>query len=265
MAELQKWERKLEPAGITLGAWIAVVESAGRELAAKPSDPVARAIRLSCDAALPGLKTFNAVRNTYAHGGKPRLRADQEMAAGDLGTGLSAILDAVEPLTRMKLGVVRECEARGNTWQVDVDIMAGAAEPFPAQRLRSARHYDKDEVVAFHGNNLASGVALTPFCAWTKCPECGREELFYLHQRRRKRNSYFRFSTGHKRIVRGELVQRARQPAVALGMEPLGSVRAAASSGWRASWAMLASRPRRMAARIVDLAMVGVVHSSPGS
>jgi uncharacterized RDD family membrane protein YckC len=36
-------------------------------------------------------------------------------------------------------------------------------------------------------------------------------------------------------------------------MPPLSSVKAAASSGWRATWADVASRSRRIAARLVDL------------
>lgn len=257
-AELRNWERKLELSGITLGAWIAVVGSARTELAKDPNNPVARVIRLSCDAAYSGLKTFNPVRNVYSHGGKPRLLGDQEKAAETLETGVSAILDAVEPLTRMRLGVVRECLALGDIWQVSVDIMTGATEPFPTRRLRSSCPYEKEEVIAFHGSSLSSAITLAPFSIWGKCPECGRNELFYLHQRRRKRNSYFSFSTGHERSVRGETVRRARQPVVALGMAPTGSVRSTASSGWRANWATLASRPRRLAARLADVALVSL-------
>jgi hypothetical protein len=44
---LATWERKLEPFGITLGAWIAVAESAQTELRKTPNDPVARTIRLT--------------------------------------------------------------------------------------------------------------------------------------------------------------------------------------------------------------------------
>jgi len=257
-AELRKWEKKLEPFGVTLGAWIAVVKSARTELAKERHNPVARVIRLSCDAAYPGLKTFNPVRNTYAHGGKPRLPGDQEKAAVNLATVVSVILDAIEPLTHIRLGVVRDCREQGNSWQVSLDIMTGPAEPFRTQRMRATSPYEKEAVIAFHGNTLSSAITLAPFCTWAKCPECDREELFYLHQRRRRRNSYFSFSTGHERSVRGESVQRARQPVVALRMEPTGSVRSAASSGWRANWASLASRPRRLASRLVDLTLVSV-------
>jgi hypothetical protein len=137
--------------------------------------------------------------------------------------------------------------------------MVGATEPFQAQRFRSARPYGRDEVIAFHGNSLSFALSLAPFCAWAECPACGREELFYLHQRRKRRNYYFSFSTGHERVVAGESPERARQPVMALGMEPIGSARGATTSGWRATWAPLASRPRRLAARAVDLALVGVL------
>lgn len=258
-ADLQKWEKKLEPFGITLGAWITVVESAIKELAKEPNNPIARVIQLSCAAAYPALKTFNPVRNTYAHGGKPRLTDDQEKAAVNLASGVSAILDAIEPLTQIRLGVVKGCREEGDSWHVNLAIMTGAAEPFRTQRMRATSPYEKEEVIAFQGNTLTSAITLAPFCVWAKCPECDHEELFYLHQRRKKRNSYFSFSTGHERSLKGESVQGARRPVAALRMDPVGSVRAAASSGWRANWASLASRPRRLASRILDLAIVSLV------
>jgi hypothetical protein len=256
---LANWQRLLDPGGITLGTWINVVESARRGLTANPNDPVARAVRLACENALSGLKTFSPLRNTYAHGGKPRLVKDQQLAAASLATGLSAILDALDPVMSLRLGVVRDCQHQGSSWQVDTDIMIGATEPFRSQRLQSARPYARDEVIAFHGGSLSFALSLAPFCAWAECPACGREELFYLHQRKKKRNYYFSFSTGHERIVAGEKTERARQPALALGMEPIGSSRGATTAGWRAGWTPLASRPRRLAARALDLAVVGVL------
>lgn len=257
--ELQKWQQKLEPFGITLGTWIAVVGSARTELANAPNNPVARAIRLSCDATHSSLQTFNPVRNTYAHGGKPRLPGDQERAAVNMATGVSTILDALEPLTQIRLGVVKDCQPQGNSWQASVDIMTGAAQPFQTKRMPTTSPYEKEEVVAFHGSSLSSAISLTPFCTWTKCPECGLDELFYLHQRRKKRSSYFSFSSGHERVVRGEAPQRARQPVTALGMVAVGSARSTASSSWRANWATLASRPRRLVSRLIDLALVVLI------
>ncbi len=254
--ELQKWERKLDPFGITLGTWIAVIGSARTELAKEPNNPVARAIRLSCDATHSSFTNFNPVRNKYAHGGKPRLAGDQDRAAANMSTGVSNLLDALEPLTQIRLGVVKDCQPQGTSWQANVDIMTGPAQPFQTRRMQTTSPYEKAEVVAFHGSNLGSAISLTPFCTWSKCPECGQEELFYLHQRRKRRNSYFSFSSGHERVVRGEAPQRARQPVVALGMVTVGSRRSAASSGWRANWAALAPRPRRLISRLVDLAMV---------
>jgi uncharacterized RDD family membrane protein YckC len=258
-AELQQWEKKLERLGITLGTWIAVVGSARTELAKEPNHPVARAIRLACDATHASLTTFNPVRNTYAHGGKPRLPGDQERAAANMSTGVSTMLDALEPLTQIRLGVVKDCQPQGASWQASVDIMTGAAQPFQMRRMHTASPYEKEEVVAFHGNSLRSAISLTPFCTWTKCPQCGQDELFYLHQRKRKKNLYFSFSSGHERIVKGEAPQRARQPVVALGMVSVGSRRSAASAGWRSNWAALASRPRRLASRLIDLAIVTLI------
>jgi uncharacterized RDD family membrane protein YckC len=258
-SELQKWEKKLEPFGITLGTWIAVIGSARTELAREPNHPVARAIRLACDAAHSSLTTFNPMRNTYAHGGKPRLPGDQENAAANMSTGVSAMLDALEPLTQIRLGVVKDCQPQGTSWQASVDIMTGAAQPFPTKRMPAASPYEKEEVVAFYGSSLRSAISLTPFCTWTKCPQCGQDELFYLHQRKRRRNLYYSFSSGHERIVRGESPQRARQPVVALGMVSIGSRRSAASSGWRANWAALAPRPRRLVGRLIDLALVMLI------
>lgn len=40
---------------------------------------------------------------------------------------------------------------------------------------------------------------------------------------------------------------------------PTGSVRSAAASGWRATWADLASRPRRLVARLVDLSLAAAL------
>lgn len=257
--ELQKWEKKLEPFGITLGTWIAVIASARTGLAKAPNHPVARAIRLSCEAAHSSLTTFNPVRNTYAHGGKPRLPGDQERAAANLSTGVSTMLDALEPLTQIRLGVVKDCRPQGTSWQASVDVMTGAAQPFQTKRMLTTSPYEKEEVLAFHGSSLRSAISLTPFCAWAKCPECGQDELFYLHQRRKRRNSYFSFSSGHERVVRGEAAQRARQPVVALGMVAVGSTRSAASSGWRSNWAALAPRPRRLASRLIDLAVISLI------
>jgi hypothetical protein len=73
-----QWEKKLESSGISLGTWIAMVRSASKAMADSPHDPLARAVRLSAEAALRGVEGYNPIRNVYARGGKPRLRSDQE-------------------------------------------------------------------------------------------------------------------------------------------------------------------------------------------
>jgi uncharacterized RDD family membrane protein YckC len=130
--------------------------------------------------------------------------------------------------------------------------MTGYAEPFKVKRLTAAVPYEPGATVGFHGNSLEHAVRLAPYCTWSGCPACGREELFYLHQRKMERSLYFSFSTGHEMVIRGDVIAEADRPAVALGMPPVSSVKAAASSGWRATWTDVASRFRRIAARLVD-------------
>jgi uncharacterized RDD family membrane protein YckC len=254
-----QWERKLEPFGITLGTWITLIRSVSKVMAASPQDPLARAVRLSAESALRGLETYNPTRNVYAHGGKPRLRPDQDAAVSELDSGASAILDGIEPLTRIRLGLIRDCQPSGASYRASVDLLSGSAEPFPVRRVQSPVCYEPDAVTAYHPGSLEYSIDLTPFCVWQTCPACHRGELFYLHQRKKRRRYYFSFSTGHQLIVKGDVVEPAPRHATTLRAEPLGSARAAAVSGWRASWADLAPRSRRLAARAIDLACAGAL------
>jgi RDD family len=250
------WEKKLDPYGITLGTWIGAVQSAAKAMDRWPHDPVARAVRLAARAALPGLENFNPIRNVYAHGGKPRLLTDQEAAVSALDPGVSAILDGIEPLTGIQLGLIRRCRPGGPSFLADIDVLTGPAEPFPSRRIPCQIPYDQGIVVAYHEGSLEFAVDLTPFCVWRSCPACGRDELFYLHQRKKEKDLYFSFSTGHERISKTGTAGPAPEPAAALGLPPLGSARAAAVSQWRANWANLASRRRRLAARAIDVALM---------
>ena len=254
-----QWERKLEPFGITLGTWITLIRSVSKVMATSPHDPLARAVRLSAESALPRLETYNPTRNVYAHGGKPRLRADQEAAVTELDSAASAILDGIEPLTRVRLGLIRDCQPSGTSYQASVDLLSGSAEPFPVRRVHSPVCYEQDVVIAYHPGSLEFAIDLTPFCVWQTCRACHRGELFYLHQRKKRRRYYFSFSTGHQLIVKGDVAEPAPRHATTLRTESLGSVRAAAASGWRASWADLAPRSRRLAARAIDLACTGAL------
>ena len=256
---VEKWEKKLDPFGIALGTWINVIRSASKAMAGRPGDPLARAVCLSSEAALRGLETYQPTRNEYAHGGKPRLRPDQEAASSEFDDGVSAILDGIEPLTRIQLSLIRNCQPNGASYIADIDLLTGFAETFPARRVRCPVPFEPGTVVASQRNSLETAVDLTPFCVWRSCPVCHRDELFYLHQRRKRRSSYFSFSTGHRRSVKGEVTEPAPKRSTTLRMEPRGSVRAAAASGWRATWADLAPRPRRLAARFIDLGLVATV------
>jgi hypothetical protein len=259
---VQQWERRLDPGGVTLGIWTDAVRAASKAMAAHPHDPVARTIRLAASAALPGLEEYSkTIRNVFAHGGKPRWRPDQQAAVDELDKGVSAILDGIEPLTQLKVGLVRDCSRRERSYLTEVEVMLGFAEPFPSKRIRSPVPHEAGSVVAYHHNSLEFAVDLSPYCVWSPCPDCGRNELFYLHQRRNKkqRSYYFSFSSGHKLELKGDVIEQARKHAAAFGMEPLGSVRAKASYGWRATWTDLAPRPSRFAARMVDLTCVAIL------
>lgn len=72
---LDKWEQRLDPFGITLGTWNDVIRSASKAMAGRPGDPLAKALRLSGDAVLGALETYQPTRNVYAHGGKPPVAA----------------------------------------------------------------------------------------------------------------------------------------------------------------------------------------------
>jgi hypothetical protein len=146
------------------------------------------------------------------------------------------------PLTSIRLGLIKDCRATGTSYQASLEVLAGSAEPIPDRRLRPACAYD-----------------LTPFCIWRSCPACHRDELFYLHQCKKERNRYFSFSTGHELTVKGAATEPAPTRATTLRAEPLGSVRAAAAAGWRASWTDLAPRTRRIAARLVDLTLTVII------
>lgn len=259
---VRQWERKLDPSGIALGTWIGMVRSASKAMADSPHDPVARAVRLSAVAALPALESYTPVRNVYAHGGKPRLRPDQEAAVADLGAAVSVILDGIEPLTGIRLGVIRSCRGLRGSFELDVDVLAGHGEPFAAFRLPCRVRHEPGAVLAYHAGSTEFAVDLTPFCVWAPCPSCRRDELFYLHQRKKQKCRYFSFSTGHE-LISKDLAKAAAGATAQISAEPLGSTRAAAA-GWRATWAGLASRRRRLAARAVDLALTASVAVAGG-
>jgi uncharacterized RDD family membrane protein YckC len=253
------WEKRLDPSGITLSVWTDVIRAASKAMAGRPGDPLAKAVRLSADAVLSGLDTYRPTRNEYAHGGKPRLRPDQQAALSELEGGVSTILDGIEPLTHIQFGVIRSCRPKGTSYTAEFDQLTGPTEPFRVRRIHCPVHLEPDTVIASQRDSLEFAVDLTPFCIWRRCPKCRRDELFYLHQRRKQLSSYFSFSTGHSLTVKKEAAEPAPKQATTLRLEPLGSVRSAAASGWRATWPDLASRPRRLAARMVDFGLAAML------
>jgi hypothetical protein len=124
--------------------------------------------------------------------------------------------------------------------------------------------YQEGSVIAYHGVTLDLAVDLTPFCVWRCCPACSSDELFYLHQRKKKKDRYFSFTTGHQCITASEKSGPAQAPPAALGIPPLGSGKAAAAAGWRATWTDLAGRSRRLTARAVDLALMSCAAAAGG-
>jgi hypothetical protein len=172
-----------------------MIRSAVKAMKDQPHDPIARAVRLAADAALPALENYNPIRNVYAHGGKPRLRPDRVTAMNELGPGVSAILEGVAPLTQIRLGRIVNCQAHGSSYLAEVDVLAGTAEPFPSRRISSPALFDASSVLAYHEASLDFAVDLTPYCIWRRCPACTHDELFYLHQRKKRKDYYFSFST----------------------------------------------------------------------
>jgi uncharacterized RDD family membrane protein YckC len=260
------WHKTLERKGVALGGWIVLLRGTNAVLTAQPDDPLARALRLTIGNVLPRLDSFTQVRNQHAHGGKPRVRAEVERAARELTELVSVVLDAVEPLTSVRIGAVRACDRppRARRYDVDLDVMAGYAELFVAERLRSPCGYVPGTVVAYSTGNLQFAADLTPYCRWRSCPTCGRDELFYLTKRRRNRSDHHSFTTGHQLRLNGDNAAGTSRPAVEMRMESLGSRRSEASHGWRASWADLAPRHRRLAARTVDTSLAAAAAAVGG-
>lgn len=256
----QRWQDAVDRKGIALGGWIALLQSVRPAMAGAASDPLGRAVGQAIAAALPVLNGFTPTRNQYAHGGKPRVRSELEAAAKDLNDRLGALIDAIEPLTGVQIAVVRHCvPVRRGGHGVDLDVFTGYAEAPAAHRLPSRRSFEPGSVIAFCGGTLEYAVDLTPFCIHHECTNCRRDELFYLTRRRNSRSDYYTFATGHQlRRPRDRDVETVASLS-SLGMEPLGAVRTEAMRGWRANWADLAPRGQRLAARTVDVLVLGVI------
>jgi hypothetical protein len=248
-----EWETAIDGKGMSLGKLNSVLRSASRVMAEQPTDPLARNIRLAIDGALPRLEGFVPTRNIHAHGGKPRTRGDVPKVAAEIAARAAAVLEAVEPLQRVNVGVVRGCQPGSlGRYIVDVDVAGGYAELFSAQRLPSSRLREVGSVIAYGDGGIDFGIDLTPYCRWEVCPQCGRDEPFYLTKRKKTRSDHFSFTTGHELRTKAAAVQPSHAAITPLGMQPLDSRRHAAAHGWRSSWADLAPRTIRVTARAMD-------------
>jgi hypothetical protein len=254
-----QWQKKLDQGGITLNVWNGAIRAARKAMASSPNDPIARAFGAAVDTTVQALEKYISVRNTYAHGGKPRLRPDQQAALQDHAKIVSLILDRTEPLTHLCVGVILSCRPRGNSFLAEVEVMSGYAEPFTVSRFSTQNPYTQGTVIAFNSGSLDHAIELAPYCIRERCPQCGRDELFYLHQRKKGEHFYRSFSTGHQLKLKKEKVKPTSKPKIALGMTPLGSARSVASAGWRATWADLAPRSRRVSARLVDTTAAALI------
>ena len=258
-----EWYQAMQTKGVALGTWIKVLQKGTKELAQHPNDPVARALHQATSTMTHGLDEFVRIRNTYAHGGRPRIRGEVDGAGRELTERASAILDRVAPLAGIRLGVVTGCGKRPNArlYDIDVDVMSGYAELFSRQRLRSPRPFDDGAVLVYLPNSLEFAVDLTPYCVRRRCGTCGRDELFYLTRRMRKDNSgqYFSFSTGHQLAIADTGTATTPPPVAQMGMTSMGSRPSAAAYRWRATWSDLAPRSRRLAARTLDTILVAVL------
>jgi hypothetical protein len=107
-----EWHKAMQTKGVALGTWIKVLQMGTKVLAQHPNDPVARALHQATSTMTRGLEEFVTIRNTYAHGGRPRVRGEVDGAGRELTERASAILDRVEPLAGIRLGVVTGCGKR---------------------------------------------------------------------------------------------------------------------------------------------------------
>lgn len=70
------------------------------------------------------------------------MRADVESAAREMTELVSMVLDSFEPITKVRFSAVRKSDRspRSQHYEVDLDVMAGYAELFRTQPLRSPCH-----------------------------------------------------------------------------------------------------------------------------
>lgn len=254
------WEQAVTRKGIALGGWTTLLASVRPVMATTQPDPIARAVGQAIEAVLPRLRGYTPTRNQYAHGGRPRVRAEEAAAASDLEHRALTVLDSIQTITGLRIGVVRGCRShRPGRYTVDLDVFDGYAETPAADRLSARRTFDRGLVVAYARGSLDFATELAPYCIYHECQACGRDEFFYLTRRTKSRSDHFAFASGHKLQLSGQRMVKATPPLASLGLEPLGAKRIRAGQGWRATWADLAGRPRRIAARLLDTVIAGAL------
>jgi hypothetical protein len=114
---------------------------------------------------------------------------DVQDAAADLTERVAVTLNALEPLTHVRVAVVHRLTPLGSDGlcDVDLDLAQGFAELFPTRRLRAQDPFEVGSVIAFGDAGLDQAIDLTPYGRWERCSECHRHELFYLSKRKKTR------------------------------------------------------------------------------
>lgn len=256
---LRNWEKRLASGGVSLGTWDGALSAAAKEMARVHDDPLTTALHGAITGALPGLRQYMPVRNRYAHGGFPQERDDQEVDEERLHGGVSLLLDRLSPLQQIDLARVRKTYEDAEGVRVtELEHLTGLP-PFRIRRLRLSIEVQPKTVLAYRGPR--SMIELTPYASWLRC-SCRRNELFYLHQRKKDEDFYFGFATGHEISRRGDALKRAGEVSVGLGMGAPSATEAKSRQGWRAAWAPLASIPARLTARLIDSAIAATLSAA---
>ncbi len=208
------WHHKTARNGPGLESWIRALRTMTKAMRDQPDDPVASAIRLASKAAGPALTRCRLHRTMYLLGRQISLRSGRETGADEASATADAIMDAVEPLAHVRLGLVRRVARSGHSYLAALDVLAGPGAPFPSHSLLCQSPYDAGSVIAYHEGHPDFAVDLTPYCIWRRCPACGCEELFYLQGQGRSDDLYVSFTTGHEIAEKAE---RPPAPATAAG------------------------------------------------
>lgn len=208
------WHHKTARKGPGLESWIKALRAMTKAMRDQPDDPVASAIRLASKAACPALTRCRLQRTTHLLGRQISLRGGRETGPEEASATADAIMEAVEPLAQVRLGLVRLVVRSGHSYLAALDVLAGPGAPFPSHSLICQSPYAPGSVIVYHEGHPDFAVDLTPYCIWRRCPACGTEELFYLQGQSRSQGQdqsqdrgedlYVSFTTGHEIAVQAE-------------------------------------------------------------